>query len=325
MGRIGLYRSIGLNEVASPVARPALPATWWRHGALATWLVVAGLYGGFGLVTWYYHALPWWLVAAGGGYLVCLHGSLQHEAVHGRPCGVRWLDALVVFPSLWLYLPFAHYRETHLKHHQDPWLTTPGVDPESNYVTAEEWARTGAIARMLHRAMRTLAGRMIIVPVRGLWLTWREDFPKLARGDVARWRIWGPHIPAVALVLWWVLVVCDIPLWAYVLYFAYPGVALTVVRSFTEHRPAVAVAERTAVVEAGFVTRVLFLGNNYHAVHHRDPWRPWYDLGSVYRAERAAFLAANGNFVFKGYREIVARYLFRLRDEPVHPGGTAPA
>ncbi|MGH6718297.1 MAG: fatty acid desaturase, partial [Alphaproteobacteria bacterium] len=70
--------------------------------------------------------------------------------------------------------------------------------------------------------------------------------------------------------------------------------------------------------------RILFLGNNYHAVHHRDPWRPWYDLGAVYRAERDAFHRANGGFVFKGYREIVARYLVRRCDEPVHPGGTAP-
>lgn len=302
-----------------------VPAAWWRPGALGTWLVVAGLYGGFGLVTWHYHALPWWVVAPLGGYLVCLHGSLQHEAVHRRPTGVRLIDALVVFPSLWLYLPFEHYRETHLKHHEDPWLTTPGVDPESNYVTAEQWARTGTLGRLLRRAMRTLAGRMVIVPALSLWQTWREDFPKLARGDARRWRVWGPHIPAVAVVLAWVLFVCEIPLWAYVLTFVYPGVALTLVRSFAEHRPAVPVAERSAVVEAGLVGRILFLGNNYHAVHHLEPWRPWYDLGAVYRAGRAGFLANNGGFVFKGYREIVRRYLFHLRDDPVHPGGTAPA
>jgi fatty acid desaturase len=234
---------------------------------------------------------------------------------------LRWLDALIVFPSLWLYLPFGHYRQTHLKHHQDQWLTLPGIDPESNYVTAEQWARLGPFGRWFQRACRTMAGRMILVPPVAVWDTWREDVPKLARGDAERWRVWGPHIPAVALVLWWVLVVCDIPLWAYVLYFVYPGVALTVVRSFTEHRPADAVGERIAVVEAETPMRILFLGNNYHAVHHRDPWRPWYDLGAVYRRDRDQVMQANGGYVFKGgYSEIFARYLFTVRDGPVHPG-----
>jgi fatty acid desaturase len=303
----------------STAAQLSLPDAWWRRGALPTWAVIVGLYGGFALVTLNYHALPWWLVLPLGGYLVCLHGSLQHEAVHDRPTGVRWLDALIVFPSLWLYLPFAHYRQTHLKHHQDQWLTVPGVDPESNYVTAETWARLGPFGRWFQRACRTLAGRMLLVPPVAVWDTWREDFPKLARGDAERWRIWGPHIPAVAVVLWWVIAVCDIPLGAYVIYFVYPGVALTVVRSFTEHRLAPTIGGRTVIVEAEMPMRILFLGNNYHAVHHRDPWRPWYDLGAVYRRDRASILDANEGYVIAdGYRGIAARYLFTVRDGPVH-------
>ncbi|MEX2648408.1 MAG: fatty acid desaturase [Alphaproteobacteria bacterium] len=298
---------------------PSLPEAWWRRGALGTWLVVVGLYGGFGLVTLNYHALPWWLVAPLGGYLVCLHGSLQHEAVHGRPTGIRWLDTLIVFPSLWLYLPFDHYRESHLRHHQDQDLTDPRLDPESNYLMPEQWAALSSFGRWLHRTLRTLAGRMILVPIRAVWLTWRTDFPKLLAGDRHMLRLWLPHIPAVAIVLWWVLIVCDIPFWHYVLFFVYPGIALTVLRSFTEHRPAEKVAERTAIVEAGLLTRILFLGNNYHALHHRDPWRPWYDLGAVYERERAAILAGNGGCVFRGYREIARRYLFTVRDGPVHP------
>ncbi len=86
----------------------------WHRLALPTWGIVTLVYGGWGLTTWFYHDLPWWLVLPLGGYFVCLHGSLQHEAVHGRPTGVHWIDGLIVFPSLWLWLPFTHYRESHI-------------------------------------------------------------------------------------------------------------------------------------------------------------------------------------------------------------------
>ena len=75
-----------------------------------------------------------------GGYVVCLHGSLQHEAVHGFPFRRRLWNSAIVFPSLWLWLPYTHYRETHLRHHRNDDLTFP-VDPESNYLTPEAWAR----------------------------------------------------------------------------------------------------------------------------------------------------------------------------------------
>jgi fatty acid desaturase len=294
-------------------------AAWWSRAALGTWLVVAGVYGGFGLLTWHYHDLPWWVIAPLGGYIVCLHGSLQHEAVHGRPTGIRWLEALIVFPSLWLYLPFAHYKDSHLRHHQDQDLTDPLLDPESNYLTPEQWAAMGPARRAFHRTLRTLAGRLILGPVRSVLLTWAGDFPRLIAGDARMLRLWLPHVPAVAVVLWWVIVVCDVPLWGYVLYFVYPGISLTLLRSFAEHRPMAEVDQRTAIVEAGLITRILFLANNYHALHHRDPWRPWYELGAVYGREREALLAANGGCVYRGYREIARRWLFAVRDGPVHP------
>ncbi len=36
----------------------------WLDRAGPSWLVAALIYTGFGLVTWYYAALPWWLAAA---------------------------------------------------------------------------------------------------------------------------------------------------------------------------------------------------------------------------------------------------------------------
>ncbi len=57
-----------------------------------TILLAASVYLIFGLLTWFYHALPWWLVLPLGGYLVGLHGSLQHEAIHGHPTNRPWLN-----------------------------------------------------------------------------------------------------------------------------------------------------------------------------------------------------------------------------------------
>ena len=52
---------------------------------IPTLALAFGIYLSFGLLTWFHHALPWWVVAPLGGYIVALHGSLQHEATHGYP------------------------------------------------------------------------------------------------------------------------------------------------------------------------------------------------------------------------------------------------
>ena len=63
------------------------------------------IYSGFGLITWHYHALPWWLCATIGVYLIAWHGSLQHEVTHGPPTAWRRVNEAFVFPSLWRWIP----------------------------------------------------------------------------------------------------------------------------------------------------------------------------------------------------------------------------
>src|SRR5258706_10998790 len=95
-----------------------LPAADWPTMGLA-----AGLYLAFGLLTWYAAILPWWLIAPLGGCLVCLHGSLQHEVIHGFPTRWRALNVALIYPPLWLFLPYGLYRDSHLRHHRDERLT----------------------------------------------------------------------------------------------------------------------------------------------------------------------------------------------------------
>ena len=315
---------MSLAPQTAPLALEGIPppspeAAWWRRVEAPTWALSFAVYGGFALVTWFYDALPAWSVLPLGAWFVCWHGSLQHEALHGHPTRRRWLDTLIAFPPLWLWLPYRLYRESHLAHHEDALLTTPGVDPESFYVTGAAWARMGPLVRAVLRFRNTLAGRLLIGPAVAYWELARGELALLRAGDTRHVVDWIVHVPACAAVLYWALAVCGIPLWVYVLCFAYPGLSLTMLRSYAEHRPAEDPAWRTATVEAGPVMRLLFLNNNYHVAHHALPGLAWYEIGPWHRANRAAMIERNGGYLFSGYAEQVRRFLLTPKDEPIHP------
>ncbi|MFQ5774979.1 MAG: fatty acid desaturase [Kiloniellaceae bacterium] len=287
--------------------------------------VAAAIYAGFGTLTWHYDTLPWWLVLPLGGYLIAWHGSLQHEVVHGHPTPWAVVNELLVFPSLWLWLPFRLYRTYHLTHHDDARLTDPLDDPESYYVTAQDWARRGRLGRAGLWALNTLAGRLLLEPFRRAWgLYWREA-TRLARGDTAGVGSWLLHFLGCAVVLVWVVEVCAVPVGEYLAFFVYPGLSLTLLRSFLEHRAREAVDERTAIVEAGPLMSLLYLNNNLHTLHHLEPATAWYRLPGRYRARRQELLARNGGYLLRGYGEVAARYLLRPKEPPMHPLPQQPA
>jgi fatty acid desaturase len=144
-------------------------------------------------------------------------------------------------------------------------------------------------------------------------------------GNRVAWRVWLWHIPAATAVGLWVTAVCEIPLWQYVALYVYPGLALTLLRSFAEHRPAAEQDHRTAIVEGDPLTRLLFLNLNFHAVHHADPGLPWYALPGVYAWDKAAILAGNGGYRIEGYGRLLRENLITPRDHPVHPDERAAA
>lgn len=290
-----------------------------------TVILTVAVYGAFGLATWAYEALPWWLILPLGGYVIALHGSLQHEATHGHPTRWPWLNEALVFPSLWLWMPYRIYHRTHLQHHRDQFLTDPLSDPESFYMTPEAWTRSGPLRRGLAWILNTLLGRLLLGPVVCTLELYGKALGRLARGDTGDLSAWLLHLASVALVLVWAVGICGIPLAGYLIFFAYPGTALTLLRSFLEHQAREAPGERSALVEAGPVLSLLFLNNNLHALHHAEPSLPWYRLPARYRERRAALLAHNGGYRFGGYLEVAARYLLRPKEPPVHPLYHAPA
>jgi fatty acid desaturase len=113
--------------------------------------------------------------------------------------------------------------------------------------------------------------------------------------------------------------VCGIPVAAYLGLFVLPGLSLTLVRSFAEHKAAHTPLERTAIVEAAPPMALLFLNNNLHYAHHKRPDLPWHALPAYYRAHGAQLLDENGGLRYRGYGEILRRFLLRPVDAPVHP------
>lgn len=306
---------LGATSTRLRRGRSAVPGIEWPTVAVA-----AAIYVTFGLLTWFHEALPAWLLLPLGGYVVAWHSSLQHEVVHGHPTRLPWLNRLLVLPSLWLWLPYERYRDCHLQHHQDEQLTDPLADPESYYVMPECWRAMPAVLRGLYRLRNSLLGRLLLGPAFAVWRFYRSELGTWARGrfDLPVWLL---HVVGCGLVLVWALEVCSLTFGDYLLYFAWPGIALSQVRSFLEHRAVPEVKERTAIVEAAWPWALLFLNNNLHAVHHERPGLPWYRIPAAYRAERARYLADNGNYLFRGYGEVMARFLLRQKERPVHPGG----
>lgn len=277
-----------------------------------TLCVAAAIYGGWIAATWWHAAIPDPLLAAIGACLIAWQGSLQHETIHGHPFRSRRLNTLLGFPPLSLWLPYGIYRRSHLAHHRSPSITDPALDPESRYVMSG--SRAGAIAA---RAQATLAGRLVLGPFLAVAALLKDEAGRLRRepGQVLRDGL--PHLAAVALVIGW-LEWTHFGIGRYLLLFVYPGTALTLLRSFAEHRADLDVPGRAATVERGGIFGLLYLNNNLHAAHHDRPDLAWYLLPAYHREHRARLIGGNAP-AYRGYHQIIRRFALRRHHLLIHP------
>lgn len=295
-----------------------------RRAGRIEWPTVAlavAIYGGWLALTLGWAALPWPLLVVLGGWFVAWQGSLQHEVMHGHPTRRRAVNDVIGTVPLSLWLPYAIYRRSHLRHHNDERLTDPIEDPESAYLTDERWTRLGPLVRLVFRFNNTLLGRLLVGPFVMIGGFLLSEAAALLRGDRRHAGVWLRHLGLSAIVLVWVTAVCGMPLWIYLLAFVLPGAALTRIRSFAEHRWAERSEERTAIVERAGPFSLLFLNNNLHVLHHLRPALAWYDLPAAYRAERDTLVTRNGGLVYAGYGDVFRRFGLRTHDTPVHPTG----
>ena len=284
-----------------------------------TWIVALVLYAAWVLLIWFNALLPWWVIMPVGAYLLAWHFSLQHEAIHSFRGVPAWLRFVVVFPPIGLWFPYPLYRKSHTTHHRDIHLTIPDVDTESYYVLQADWARMGEFKRGILTFNQTMAGRLLIGPILRVSLLIAKETRRVRQGDFSHLPHWAAHAAAVAALFWFISGVCAFPWWQYCLLVAYPGLSLSLLRAFTEHRAAEDSRERTASVESNALFGILYLYNNLHVAHHLKPAMPWYDIPRFYRDNRAALLAGNGQFVFKGYAQLARNYFLVPVFSPVHP------
>jgi fatty acid desaturase len=284
-----------------------------------TVVLTVAIYGMWLVLTWDYAALPIWVFLPLTTLFVTWHSSLQHEVLHGHPTRSRAINRLIGLPPLMIWLPYERYRQTHLTHHIDERLTDPIDDPESYYWTREGWHRLNALSRLIVRAQTTLLGRVTIGPFWSALNFLAEEAGRVMRGAPQARIIWLEHALWLVPVSLWLFVVCDIPVWLYLLGVAMPATGLMMVRSFCEHHATEPLDHRTAVVENSWFFGPLFLFNNLHVVHHHVPLMPWYQIPSWYRAHREAILKANGGLVYNGYGDVARRYFLRSYQGPEHP------
>ena len=319
------------NHLAVTSTEPDAPgAGAARHARrvsveVPTLAVALVVYGAWVAVTLAYGRWPLIIVGPLAAVLITLHGSLQHEVVHGHPTRWRGVNRLLAIVPLSLYLPFERYRRSHLIHHNDERLTDPLDDPESYYWTPEDWARLSPLTRLIVRLQQTLAGRVTIGALWAIGRFWHQEWRAILRNEDGVRAVWLEHLLWCIPVILWVKVVCGIPLSLYFFAMAVPGTSITLIRSFAEHRARPRVQERIAIVEDSWILGPLFLFNNLHALHHEVPSVAWYRLPGRYRVERARLIAENGGLVYRTYFEVARRYLFRAHDRPQHPSGRVPA
>jgi fatty acid desaturase len=273
--------------------------------------VAMAIYAGFAAVLLWHAAMPTVVVIIALAVLGAWYNSLQHEVVHGHPTPWRTVNRAFATAPLGLVVPFSVYRDTHRAHHLADPLTDPDIDPESFYVSTATWARYGPIRRAAARAMQTLAGRLILGPPIVAVQWWRRIVTIASPADVLG--IAG-HLAGAALVLVAVHA-SGLALWVYVVGVVWAGGALSLLRSFAEHRPQDD-GTPSAVVRAGWFFSLLYLNNNLHHTHHVRPDVAWFELPGLHRRLDADRVAAAGAGWYRGYGEIARRYLLRPFDRP---------
>jgi fatty acid desaturase len=290
-------------------------STSTRERPLREWptLAVAVLiHAGWLAATGWHDAIPAPLLVGAGAWLLAWHGSLQHETIHGHPTGIRAIDRAIGFVPLSLWLPYTLYHRSHVAHHASEAITDPRADPESRYVD-----RHGGLGWLVVRIQASLPAHMLLGPIVSVAHFAIQELRRAVASPVQVARDWVPHLAAVALLLAWLDHV-GFGIGRYILFFVYPGAALTMVRSYAEHRADHATAGRAATVERGGLLGLLFLNNNLHAAHHERPQLAWFRLPAYHRQHRAR-LIREGAALYAGYGEIARRFAWHAHDAPVHP------
>jgi len=292
----------------------------FSHYEGPTWCVGLTIYAAWFALVWNHAVLPWPVIFVVGGILAAWHNSLVHESVHNINTAPKWMKMALVLPPIGVWYPYQLYARAHSIHHKDDDLTDPEFDPESYYFTETQWQGMSGLLKSILIANQTFAGRIVLGPFIVIYRLSAEVMQNLLAEDQRTIKAITLHVVSLALLFGFISGIAGMPWWLYLGCVAYPGLGLTLVRSYCEHRAADQPGHRTAIVESGPFFNLLFLYNNLHVVHHQDPSMPWYEIPAYYRAHREELIQSNGGYILNGYSEIIKNNLFTPIFDPVHPG-----
>jgi len=291
----------------------------WDWPTIALFVGCAALWGGALLLPAGWLGLQILLLI----FALTLHSSLSHEILHGHPFTSERAGTLLGLIQPGLFVPYLRFKVLHLAHHRDAKLTDPYDDPETQYLDPAVWRQLPRWMQAVLRCNNTLLGRMVIGPAIGIWAFLRDDLKAIRRGERDVALHWGLHLPGVILTLW-IVAMAGMPIWAYVMA-CYGAMSILRIRTFLEHRAHERSSARSVIIEDRGVLALLFLNNNFHAVHHMYPQTPWYRLPALYRAQQARFLAVNSGYVYRSYGQVFARYFLRCKEPVAHPLWRGPS
>lgn len=286
-----------------------------------TFALIIVCYGIWFLLMTMGHSLPLsiWIVAT--ALTVTFYLSIVHEAVHGHPTPFPFVNQLLVMLPIGWVFPYERFRDTHIEHHETGDLTDPLDDPESWYVYAQDWNRSGRLMKRVLTFNNTLFGRMLIGPTITLTRFAIGEISTFRKNPSMRFylfRIWGTHFLLCAGLVYFIDIYSNEPLWAHVLA-AYLGISVLLIRTFLEHQAAEDQSERTVIIEKSCPIAFLFLFNNLHALHHEKPGIPWYRLPKAYREQKDRLKAQNNHYVYRSYGEVFSRYFLKPKEPVIHP------
>ncbi len=263
------YRWLVIH-IASDLILLSFPILWAaQHVGLSTVSVVWGLASAIPLAAFYFRSF-----------------SMMHEAVHGAILPARkWNDLLGLFYGIFCFLPFVHWKQIHLLHHQ--WAGNVEKDPVMKLV---------------------LDFRKPSTPTREfLSLLWRSWFPILA--ILQTYVFWTVSISRfwqdISLSRFMSLVL-PVTIWGAAFAFADLSTTLLVtipsillylatveVINFPHHMNLPQYEGETKLalwdqykiarscIYSRFLARGLLLNFNYHVEHHLYPTLPWHQLDKL--------------------------------------------
>ena len=280
-------------------------------------LIALGYGGWFAAGLWIYPANAV-LALALMAIFNSLHSSLVHEVIHGHPTRNCTVNTALVIINPGLIWPFYRYRRMHLRHHADERLTDPFDDPESYYRALYVYEAFPPWAKWGLALSNTLIGRILLGPALSTIALLLEDTRAALRGDREVILAWIIHLMAATPIVFCVVLIFQIPLWLYITTACYGGAAIISLRTFAEHQWHETPEGRTIIVERSPLS-ILFLNNNLHLVHHKNPTAAWYELPRLYRAKPAYWYRLNNGYVYPNYWKLFRSYALIAKEPVAHP------